>query len=90
MSRITEVVLPNGGSILSGPLGDMYVEHSTCDNCEREMTLAERYNVWAWAPGSQYWAQVLWFCADCGPSCGGRPMNEQPIDRDDKNTGWTS
>lgn len=75
----SEVRLPDGSSFFRNEGGDtMHLSYFECDNCRVEAVMTERWNAWAFAGGSGYWAQVMWFCPACGPKCGGSPPEWDP------------
>ena len=79
----SEVQLPDDSSFFMDEHGStMHLTYVQCDVCGAEVEASRRWNVWSWARGSGYWAQVMWTCAPCGPTTGAQPPSYDPYEGD--------
>lgn len=79
--QASEVKMPDGSTFMEDEYGaTVQLETLECDACDATMLASERWNCWAWAAGSGYWAQVMWVCSKCGPDMGAAPFGEHPLD----------
>jgi hypothetical protein len=85
----SEVLLPDGSTIMDTPSGTMHLTALECDACGVGMQSKERWNQWDWAAGSGYWAQVMWLCARCGRESGAKPFDVHPLNETDYDTQWS-
>lgn len=88
--QASEVRWADGSISLSGPLGVVTIDETECDFCGRMFPPADRWVAWAWAPGSRYWAEVMWSCPTCGADgVGTQPPSVRPLDECDNLTEWS-